>query len=50
MEDKLDELLRIEKENNVMLRKILYYLYAHNDDIKDFLLNYAANILSNYRR
>ena len=50
MEDKLDKLLRIEKENNVMLRKILYYLYAHNDDIKDFSMNYIANILSNYRR
>lgn len=50
MEDKLDKLLRIEKENNVMLRKILQYLYTHNEDVKDFALNYIANILSNYRR
>ena len=50
MEDKLDKLLRIEKENNVMLRKILHYLYNHNDDIKDFSMNYIANILSNYHR
>lgn len=49
MEDKLDELLRIEAENNVMLRKVLHYLYTHNDDSKEFLLNYIANILSNYR-
>lgn len=40
MEDKLDKLLRIEKENNMMLRKILKYLYTHNDDAKDFAMNY----------
>ena len=47
MEDKLDKLLRIEKENNVMLRKVLQYLYHRNDDIKDFTMNYVANIISN---
>ena len=47
MEDKLDKLLRIEKENNIMLRKILQYLYHHNDDMKDFTMNYIANIISN---
>lgn len=50
MEDKLDKLLIIEKENNIMLRKILQYLYTHNEDVKEFSLNYMANILSNYRR
>lgn len=51
MEDKLDKLLRIEKENNIMLRKILKYLYTHNDDAKDFTMNYIANIISNrFRR
>ena len=45
MEDKLDKLLRIEKENNIMLRKILQYLYHHNDDMKDFTMNYIANII-----
>lgn len=47
MEDKLDKLLRIEKENNIMLRKILRYLYTHNDDAKDFIINYVANKFSN---
>lgn len=47
MEDKLDKLLRLEKENNIMLRKIVNYLYNHNDDIKDFAMNYIANIISN---
>ena len=51
MEDKLDKLLRLEKENNIMLRKIIRYLYTHNDDAKDFMMNYIANIISNrFRR
>ena len=47
MEDRLDKLLRIEKENNIMLRKIVQYLYHYKNDMKDFAMNYVANIISN---
>ena len=52
MEDKLDKLLRIEKENNKMLRYIVKYinhnLYReHNEEIEDFGRNVFANIISN---
>ena len=52
MEDKLDKLLRIEKENNKMLRYIVKYinhnLYReHNEELEDFGRNVLANIISN---
>lgn len=47
MEDKLDELIALERENNLMLKAILLYLRDHNDK-KDFAMNYLANILSNF--
>lgn len=52
MEDRLDKLLRIEKENNKMLRYIIKYinhnLYReHNEEIEDFGRNVLANIVSN---
>ena len=52
MEDKLDKLLRIEKENNKMLRYIIKYishnLYReHNEELEDFGRNVLANIISN---
>lgn len=52
MEDRLDKLLRIEKENNKMLRYIIKYinhnLYReHNEELEDFGRNVLANIISN---
>lgn len=52
MEDKLDKLLRIEKENNKMLRYIIRYI-NHNiykepsEEFQDFGRNVLANIVSN---
>ena len=52
MEDKLDKLLRIEKENNKMLRYIVKYI-NHNiykepsEECQDFGRNVLANIVSN---
>ena len=52
MEDRLDKLLRIEKENNKMLRYIIRYI-NHNiykepsKEFQDFGRNVFANILSN---
>ena len=48
MEDKLDELIALERENNLMLKAVLLYLREHNDK-KDFAMNYIANVLSNYK-
>ena len=52
MEDKLDKLLRIEKENNKMLRYIIKYInyvesQAPQENIDDFGRNILANIFSN---
>lgn len=52
MEDRLDKLLRIEKENNKMLRYIIKYishnLYREsNEEFEDFGRNVLANIVSN---
>ena len=52
MEDRLDKLLRIEKENNKMLKYIIKYinhnLYReHNEEFEDFGRNVLANIVSN---
>ena len=52
MEDKLDKLLRIEKENNKMLRYIIKYishnLYREsNEEFEDFGRNVLANMVSN---
>ena len=52
MEDKLDKLLRIEKENNKMLRYIVRYINhniyrKHNEEFEDFGRNVLANIVSN---
>lgn len=52
MEDKLDKLLRIEKENNKMLRYIVKYINhniyrEHNEEFEDFGRNVLANIVSN---
>ena len=52
MEDILDKLLRIEKENNKMLKYIIKYinhnLYReHNEELEDFGRNVLANVISN---
>ena len=52
MEDRLDKLLRIEKENNKMLKYIIKYinhnLYReHNEESEDFGRNVLANAISN---
>ena len=51
MEDRLDKLLRIEKENNKMLRYIVRYINhieykASQENLDDFGRNVIANILS----
>ncbi len=50
MEDKLDILLELTKENNLILRRIASYLYGAKADAKDFIINYIANILANYKQ
>ena len=52
MEDILDKLLRIEKENNKMLRYIIRYInyiesHASQENIDDFGRNVLANMFSN---
>ena len=52
MEDKLDKLLRIEKENNRMLKYIIRYINhterrASEENIDDFGRNIIANVVSN---
>lgn len=52
MEDRLDKLLRLEKENNRMLRFIIRYInhiesQAPQENIDDFGRNILANIFSN---
>ena len=52
MEDRLDKLLRIEKENNKMLRYIIRYINhterkASEENIDDFGRNIIANVISN---
>ncbi len=45
----IDELLELTRENNLMLKSIINYLYNHsqNDDQKDFIMNVIANLVSN---
>ena len=50
MEDKLDILLELTKENNLILKRIASYLYGAKADAKDFIINYIANILANYKQ
>lgn len=52
MEDILEELFRIEKENNKMLRYIIRYINyvesnASQENINDFGRNVLANMFSN---
>lgn len=50
----MDEVLRLLRENNMMLRAICNFIYEHqknkeNEDSKDFVMNVIANIISNRR-
>lgn len=45
------ELLRLTRENNSMLKQIITYINLHGnhtDDMKDFALNYIANVISGF--
>ena len=47
MSDKVEkEILRLTKENNMILRAILKYLQSKSE-AKDFVLNVIANLISN---
>jgi hypothetical protein len=50
MEDKLNAILELTKENNLILRRIASHLYGAKADAKDFIINYIANILANYKQ
>lgn len=50
----MDEVLRLLRENNLMLKAICKYLVERdkegsNEDIKDFVTNVVANIYANNR-
>lgn len=50
----MDEVLRLLRENNLMLKAICKYLVecdkeGSNEDIKDFVTNVVANIYANNR-
>lgn len=44
------ELLKLVKANNIMLKQIIEYINMSNDDIKDFMINVFANVISNNYR
>ena len=45
-DSKIDELLRISKENNAILKQLLYGIAqsSNNQYIKDFIINFMANL------
>lgn len=51
-----EELLRLTRENNIMLKQIIAYLnikenpnVVFQDDVKDFAINVIANLMSERR-
>lgn len=54
MEEKLDRLIQLTEDNNVMLREILYHINLWEkpiyEDKKQFLINMLANLLTNNSR
>lgn len=42
----MEEILRLLRENNAMLKEILFFLkrYEKNDDMRQFSINVAANL------
>lgn len=54
-EEKLERLLKLEEENNVMLKEIKAYVEKisdpktiENDNVVDFLMNVVANIIAEH--
>lgn len=45
MNEKIDELLRLERENNILLRYLVRHI--NNDNDIDFVNNVIANLLAN---
>lgn len=43
--DDIEELLKLTRENNIMLRHIIQYI--HRDDTGEFIKNVIANLISN---
>lgn len=43
--DEIKELLKLTRENNIMLRHIIQYI--HKDDTGEFIKNVIANLISN---
>lgn len=45
-DSKIDELLRISKESNAILKQLLYGIAqsSNNQYIKDFIINFMANL------
>ena len=44
------ELIKLTKENNIMLKQIIQYINIHGnhtDDGKEFIMNVVANLISN---
>ena len=44
------ELLKLTRDNNRMLKQIIMYINIHgnhNDDLKEFMINVIANKISN---
>lgn len=47
----LEEILKLTKENNLMLKQIIAYINLHGnhtDDFKEFVINVIANKVSNF--
>ena len=54
MEELLNEILRLQKENNVLLKEIVSYIrkvkdpnYVMEQDVNDFVMNVVANLFAN---
>lgn len=52
----MEELLRLTRENNVMLKRICLWLdkiespqYRENEDVREFAMNCVANLLTSSR-
>ena len=46
------ELLELTRANNAMLKQIITYINLHGnhtDDMKEFAINYIANVVSGFR-
>ena len=42
----MEELLRLTRENNIMLRDICSKLHSTDEDLKNFIINVIANSLT----